>query len=404
MKQKLILLFLLLSLCTLTVTVPTKVYAQEDVPSDTPTIQRASLFMAGDALLHGAVYKDAYRNGVYDFHYMMEEIGKAAEGYDLRYYNQETILGGTELGLSHYPQFNSPQEFGDTMIDYGFNLVSTATNHTMDFYEDGIVNSYNYWKSKENVVMDGTNMSFDEQAAIPTHEINGISYAFFSYTYGTNGIPLPEGKEYLVNVYTGHVDELLDKVRKANEMVDVVIVAMHWGTEYLMDANDEQLYLGEELSKAGADIIIGNHPHCIAPIRWYGDCICYFALGNMVSAQLETFQLTGAIAGVDIVKTTVNGKSTIKIENPRAELIYTDYDSNYQNIKVYLYSQLNDSILPNYAAYQEEYNGVLSEMDSTIQIGGVTGQKERKYNQYFVDLGNSLQDALTTWVTTYPNP
>lgn len=101
-------------------------------PQPTPVVEKAELIMAGDALLHGAVYADARTSeGSYDFTDMMSTLNRVTNHYDLKYYNQETILGGTELGLSTYPCFNSPQEFGDTMMNLGFNLVSLANNHTL---------------------------------------------------------------------------------------------------------------------------------------------------------------------------------------------------------------------------------------------------------------------------------
>lgn len=94
-----------------------------------------SLIAVGDNLIHSSVYKDANKhanyNG-YDFKPMITNIKEIVSNYDIGYYNQETILGGTELGLKDYPTFNSPYEAGDAMIDAGFNLVSLATNHTMD--------------------------------------------------------------------------------------------------------------------------------------------------------------------------------------------------------------------------------------------------------------------------------
>ena len=79
--------------------------------------------------------------------------------YDLAFYNQETILGGAELGLSGWPSFNSPYEVGDAFIDAGFNMVSTATNHTYDKKEKGVINSCNYWAKKDNVYMSGTKLN-----------------------------------------------------------------------------------------------------------------------------------------------------------------------------------------------------------------------------------------------------
>ncbi len=126
----------------------------------TPTLEEKeektsmSLIMCGDYLIHSSVYKDAarYQGGSgYDFKPMLTYIKEKVKGFDLAYYNQETILGGKELGVSDYPNFNSPYEAGDAMINAGFNLVSLATNHTMDSGEKAVLNSRNYWNKQEGV-------------------------------------------------------------------------------------------------------------------------------------------------------------------------------------------------------------------------------------------------------------
>lgn len=114
-----------------------------------------SLVMVGDYLIHSSVYKDAAKNAGgtgYDFKPMLKYIKEKIQDYDLAYYNQETILGGAEIGVSDYPNFNSPYEAGDAMIDAGFNLVSLATNHTMDSKEKAVLNSRKYWDRQENVL------------------------------------------------------------------------------------------------------------------------------------------------------------------------------------------------------------------------------------------------------------
>ncbi|MDD2181136.1 MAG: CapA family protein, partial [Bacilli bacterium] len=88
---------------------------------------KLSMIMAGDALIHDAVYKDAYvSENKYDFNYMFEDIKPIIQNYDLAFYNQETIIGGIDLELSTYPRFNSPEEIGEALINTGFNLVSLA--------------------------------------------------------------------------------------------------------------------------------------------------------------------------------------------------------------------------------------------------------------------------------------
>lgn len=94
-----------------------------------------SMVMVGDNLIHDKIYLEAEKNvngNEYDFSPMLELIRPIISTYDIAYYNQETILGGSEIGLSSYPSFNSPYEVGDAMVDAGFNLVSLATNHTLD--------------------------------------------------------------------------------------------------------------------------------------------------------------------------------------------------------------------------------------------------------------------------------
>ena len=136
------------------------------------------------------------------------------------------------MGFSNYPRFNSPYEVGDAFIDAGFNMVSLATNHTMDKGEAGVLNSVAYWKKhKDKVVYSGQWSSFEdrEEQTSQVYESNGIKYAFLSYTTWTNGLETPRGKEYLNNVYS---DELAAAdIAKIQDKVDVIIVAMHWGNE-----------------------------------------------------------------------------------------------------------------------------------------------------------------------------
>ncbi len=332
----------------------------------------ARLFMAGDCLIHGAVYNDAaVGDGTYDFTEQFEALGRLAQNYDLRYYNQETVLGGTELGLSSYPMFNSPQEVGEAMVANGFNLVSLANNHSLDRSDTGVQKSLEFWDAQEGVVTAGMNASWEDRETIEVHEVNGISYAFLSWTYGTNGLVAPSGEEYLVNVYTDHEEEMLEQVRTADEMADVVIIAMHWGVEYTHTPTDEELRLSQELADAGADIIIGAHPHVIQPVSYLNDgsTICYYSLGNMISAQIDEPTLIEMYGAVTINKTVIDGETTITLENASADLMYDYYTSNYRNFKAIPFRELTDDLVPGYEALYEKYVGIITQMDDSIQVG-----------------------------------
>ena len=327
----------------------------------------ANLVMVGDALIHSAIYEDAKTNAGYDFKPMLERIKPLLANYDLKYYNQETILGGTELGLSNYPRFNSPYEVGDAFVDAGFNLVSLATNHTMDKGEQGVLNSLNYWKGQQQVHTAGSYASFEERDQAPIYEVNGITYSFFSYTTWTNGLNPEAGKEYLNNVYN---EELARQdIERVRDKVDVVIVAMHWGTEYSTGVSAEQEQIANYLSSLGVDIIIGTHPHVVEPIDFIGKTMVIYSLGNFISDQEGIERLTGLMASITIHKTVEDGITTISLENPKAELLYTHSDyARKRNFKVYPYTELTEELLPNYQNYYETYKNIVLSRNQTIQM------------------------------------
>lgn len=332
-----------------------------------------SLVMVGDALIHSSIYVDARgSDNTYNFVPMLEHIKPIVSNYDLAYYNQETILGGKELGLSNYPRFNSPYEVGDAFVDAGFNLVSLATNHTMDKNEQGVINSINYWKSKTDVYTAGSYLSFEERDSAVFKEKNGIKYALLSYTTWTNGLNTPKGKEYLNNVYS---DELAkNDIERIRDKVDVIIVAMHWGNEYSLGVSQNQTQIANYLSSLGVDIIVGAHPHVVEPIEYINDgkTLVIYSLGNFISDQVGIDRLTGLMVSVNIKKTTFKGQTTVSVESPKAELLYTKANSyGKRNFKVYPYSQLNNTILPNYKNYYEKYKKIITSRMPDLEVSGI---------------------------------
>lgn len=350
-----------------------------------------SLIMVGDNLVHSSIYRDANRNANYngyDFKPMITYIKEKVQNYDLAYYNQETILGGTEIGLSDYPTFNSPYETADAMLDAGFNLVSTATNHTLDRGSQAVINSRKYWDKQEDVLAVGSYTSFEEQDEIQIREKNGITYTMLNYTYGTNGIPVPEGQEYLVNVwptdlyindperdteYQAYKEKVKEDIAKVRDKVDVLIVAMHCGIEYTTEPSAYQKDEAEFLASQGVDIVIGTHPHVLEPVEWIDDTIVFYSLGNFISAQYqdENYNKTvGLMSSLNITKTTKGEETSIKIDNIENELIYTYYNqATWSNFKVIPFS--NSAIadyLPNYKSVYERYKKVVQLYDEDMYV------------------------------------
>lgn len=350
-------------------------HAKETADSGGKKTYTAELFLTGDALIHDSVYQAARQeDGSYDFSRMLACIGKLAEGYDLKYYNQETILGGTELGLSSYPLFNSPREMGDAMVKMGFNLVSTANNHSLDKGLPGIANSLRYWAEQERehgVHTAGTSLSRQAHDAIPVYEINGITYTFLSWTYWCNSLQPPKGFSYIVNSYEHGTEEMLDQIRRADRLSDIVIVAMHWGDENTMELNGEQIELAQKLADCGADIIIGNHPHAIQPIAWLNDhkTLCFYAMGNMLSGQMAEITHVGMVGGLTIEKHVLQGSATVTLKDPRVDLIWTAHDAQRRQYKVIPMKELDDAIVSNGSKLYERYRTRITDWNAEVRFG-----------------------------------
>ena len=333
-----------------------KIIDDEEVVEVKDVKKTMSLVMVGDALIHDSIYKDAYiGDNNYDFMDMFDYIGEEIKDYDLRYYNQETIIGGKDLGLSNYPLFNSPDEIGSDLVKTGFNMVSLANNHSLDKRERGINYSVNFWKSMDGVITAGSYNSWEDRNEVRIKEKNGIKFAFLSYTTGTNGIPLPEGKEYLVNVYSD--DVVKSDIDAVKGEVDVIIVAMHWGSEYTHTPTSEEKRIAQYLSSLGVNLIIGCHPHVIQPVDYVGDTLVIYSLGNFISSQrsLGLAKIIGLMVGLDIV--VLNDKVTF--DNINYELLFT-YDKNYKDFKIIPFNRLNNDILNNYEQIEEEYMNIVN--------------------------------------------
>lgn len=360
----------------------------EEPKEDKEEVYTASMIMVGDYLIHSSLYKEANRNANYngyDFKPMLELIKPIVSKYDIKYYNQETILGGTEIGLSDYPTFNSPYEAGDDMLDAGFNLVSLATNHTMDRGRKAISNSRNYWNNKENVLAVGSYTSEEEKNEIHIKEVNNIKYTMLNYTYGTNGIPVPKGSEYLVNVwptdltindpkrdkkYQEYKEQVKQDIEKVKDKVDVLIVAMHWGVEYTNTPTAYEIDSAEFLASQGVNIVIGTHPHVVQPVTWIDDTLVIYSLGNFISAQSQDLnynKVVGLMSSLEITKTVKNDETKISIGNVKNELLYNYYKS-YKNFKVIPFSQMNSNYLRNYKDIYEKYKKVIQMYDKDMYV------------------------------------
>lgn len=346
------------------------------------------LLMVGDVLIHDRLYTAMKTSDGYDFKPALTYIKDIVKDYDLAYYNQETILGGTEIGLSSYPAFNSPYEVGDAMIDAGFNLVSLATNHTLDRGEKAITNSINYWNGKNDVLTAGSYLSSEDRNKINIREVNNITYTMLNYTYGANGIKVPSGKDYLVNVwpcngsnpsydseYQEYKKIVKEDIERVRGKVDLLIVAMHWGVEYTHTPTAYQIDMANYLESLGVNIIIGTHPHVVMPVTFINDTLVIYSLGNFLSAQETNIDYNTTVGLLSTVKITKNidkdNNSSIKLSDVNNELVYT-YSKNNNDYKVIPFSNVDiKTYLSDYERIYNKYSSVIKNMDNTMSVNAL---------------------------------
>lgn len=388
LKTKRIILLLLLIIIVISIPFIIKLNDQKEEPKklDVKVIEpkekvyQLKLIMAGDALIHDRLYNEAYHDGTYDFKPFLKLIKEKVINYDLAYYNQETILGGTSIGLSSYPSFNSPQELGDDLIDTGFNLVSLATNHTLDRGEQAVLSSREYWDKQDGIYAFGSYKSNEQKKELESQvfEKNHIKYGILNYTYGTNGIPVPYGKDYLVNLWPDLVDnasyreQVKEDIANLRSKVDVLIVAMHWGIEYTHTPTDLVKRTAQFLADNKVDIVIGTHPHVIEPVEWIDNTLVFYSLGNFISAQNSescTYYKCniGLLSSLTITKTIDGDEELIKIDNIENDLIYT-YHNNYHDYLVIPFSnKIIKDYLPNYESVYNDYAKIIAPSDERIK-------------------------------------
>ena len=287
----------------------------EEQPKEDISIKLTAI---GDIMCHNTQYNDAYTGSTYDFSYVFEDIKDYISSADIAIGNLETTFAGASKGYSNYPRFNTPEQLATNLKDFGIDVLTTANNHSMDTNYAGIVSTLNYL-DEAGISHTGTSRSEEEQNTVLVKDVNGIKIAFLSFTYGTNGIPVPSKNSYCVNLIDDNF--ILKQIELAKaQNPDLICASMHWGVEYQTTQNAEQERLANLLFTNGVDIILGSHPHVLQPMEKRTvtladgstkDCFVIFSLGNFMSGQTKTNTRDSVILNIDITKDGETGKTTI---------------------------------------------------------------------------------------------
>ncbi len=361
---------------------------------EAPTEYDVTLMAVGDNLIHmGVVHTGKQADGTRNYSFLFDGITDYLEIADIKIINQETILGGNERGFSGYPKFNSPTEISDAIAASGFNVVLHASNHSADQGLDGLIHCAQYWTKYPDILMVGIHESPENEQDIPILTIEGITFAILNYTYSANTEILSSNLEGHLEILcnydntTNRIDftslnpKVLSDIQKADELADVVIVCPHWGTEYTSTPSNYQKEFAYQMTEAGADLIVGTHPHVVQPVEWIrtsngNQALCYYSLGNFVSTQQRGLCMLEGMAWVTF-HVDQNGV-TVSDKNTGIIPLVCHYTSNPVRIE-------NIYPLEDYTSEQAANHGIHS-------YGGV--------NLTLDDLNTWSNEILGDWILT----
>lgn len=291
--------------------------APEDLPEEPPKPTgktTLTISVVGDIMAH-MPQVDAARqdDGTYDFKPVFQDVKPYLEKADIAMGNLETTISNDEIGYTGYPRFRTPEAILEALKYAGFDVITTANNHSLDGVEFGVENTLNKL-DEYGFLHTGTARSPEEREQVLIVEKNDIKIAILAYTYGTNGMEAAVDKEkltYMVN-YLNDEARIKQDIKKAREQgAEVVIGCIHWGDEYVRQPSDTQKQIADRLFSYGMDIIFGSHPHVLQPMDRKTitdpdgserEVFVIYSLGNFVSNQRDRYRDSGVILNLEIVK------------------------------------------------------------------------------------------------------
>lgn len=308
------------------------------------TVSEVSFFAIGDVLFHSPLFRNcAEDSSLCRFDGIFALWKRDIESADIAVVNQETVFVPRSEGYSSYPNFGSPEELGLAEITAGFDIVTHATNHTIDRGERAVDYTLDFWKDKPAKAL-GIHATAADRDSVFTLERNGIRFAFVNFTYGLNGQKLPENRPYLVDLLDSN-GSWISRVREAEARAEVTVAFLHFGTEYTALPTAEAMRQAEQAIDAGADILVCAHPHVIEPYGIFttaagNRALVYWSLGNFISNQQQLETNLGGVAKFAVRKTQKADGKKIEIFEATLEASVTQQEAgNYHAVPLEFYTE-----------------------------------------------------------------
>jgi poly-gamma-glutamate synthesis protein (capsule biosynthesis protein) len=294
----------------------------------------ARLVAVGDILMHQDVQRSA-REAESGLRALWQDVEPLLHGADIAFANLETPVAPSS-GVPGRPfRFNGPAELPGALRASGFTVLSTANNHAYDQGAPGVLETLRRLRA-EHLVPVGSGATRKEAEQLQLVTVNGLRVGFLGFTdlYNINLNDQNSGP------WVRGLDPAAaaEAVRAARAQADVVVVSLHWGVEYQHEPLPRQREVAQRLCAAGADLILGTHPHVLQPVEMLQSgghrTLVAYSMGNFVSNQdrmylPDLFKVDGGDSrdGVAlqcrlVKRRLADGSETVTVEDPSCQPLW----------------------------------------------------------------------------------
>ncbi len=286
---------------------PSRDFTVENPPTDFLKEKEIKLFFVGDLMLDRGVELKVKREAGGDFKFVFSKIEKELKKADLLFGNLESIISdkGTNVGSKY--SFRSDPESMEALTYAGFNIISLAHNHALDYTNKALEDCMERLKEAGIDYVGAGNK--EEAFSLKIKEVDDLRIGFLAFTdLGTEY--WKAGEESVGIAWVKEAPREI--ISKAKEKVDILVVSFHSGKEYIIEPESSKISLFKEIIESGADLVVGHHPHVVQPIEKYKQGWIAYSLGNFVFDQNFSEETMEGL----LLEVLIKGK-VIKEVNPR---------------------------------------------------------------------------------------
>lgn len=316
--------------------------------------------LAGNVLLNAEMWYDTASDGQYNFEYVFEDINNIMKKSNVNFYTQQGILGGKDLGLTSYTNFNTPYDTATELAKVGFNTISLASYHANDRGVQGITNAINFL-NENKISYSGISLNEEDRLKNSIIEKNGIKVALLGYTMGST---IATNNTYSVSIYSEEqVKKDYDSIK---DQADIIMVAIDYSNNRSLEVTEQEKTIANYLANLGVDIVIGNTGYSVQPIEKINNTLVFYSLGNMLSGHSLTDNKISAIVDFKYTIKEKDGNIEKNCDDINVLLTYA-YSLNGVNYKVVPFTKIQTE-LNDYKIYYEKYNKLLTENNKNVKL------------------------------------